>query len=357
MWGSFRVDGLKILHINKSFGAHQVLEDISFEVLKGEIVAILGPSGCGKSTLLNIIAGLEPPDTGELYWNGFSLQGIPPHKRGFGLMFQEHALFPHRNVFNNVAFGLQMSRIPEEQIKKRVAEVLELVGLPGFAHRDVNNLSGGEGQRVALARSLAPKPHLLMLDEPLGSLDRILRERLVFDLRRILKDSSQTAIYVTHDHEEAYIVADRIILMKDGHIEQTGTPQEIYQEPASVFVARFLGLNNLIPGSVQMEDGIAMANTLIGRYPVESQIEGAVTVLLRPDRVQITHDNQARLSGVLLECTFRGPTCQAVIEVNNQRLTFQFPSNASLPSPGEMIHLDFKPHETIRVYPNIENQI
>ncbi len=247
--------GLTLRDIHKSFGSKQALSGVSFQVLEGETVALLGPSGCGKSTLLGIIAGLESPDQGEVLWAGESLAATPAHQRGFGLMFQDFALFPHRDVFGNVAFGLQMAKWSSAQIELRVREVLELVGLPGFERRDVNTLSGGEAQRVALARSLAPGPRLLMLDEPLGSLDRTLRERLVIDLRQILRQSHQTAIYVTHDQEEAFIIADRVVVMNAGRVEQTGPAQEIYRQPAGVFVARFLGLNNLIPGEVEARQG------------------------------------------------------------------------------------------------------
>jgi ABC-type Fe3+/spermidine/putrescine transport system ATPase subunit len=345
------MDGLNISKIDKSFGDNRVLREITFEVEFGEIVVLLGPSGCGKSTLLNIIAGLEPADQGEILWNGANIGGIPPHKRGFGLMFQDHALFPHRNVFDNVAFGLQMARWPRDKIDQRVSEILELVGLPDFAQRDVNTLSGGEGQRVALARSLAPHPGMLMLDEPLGSLDRSLRERLVFDLKKILKECSQTALYVTHDHEEAYVIADRIVVMNQGRIEQIGPPPVIYQEPASVFVAKFLGLYNLLAGTIKRERDQAFVETPIGRWPVQNEFSGRVTVLLRPDRVHLARQGEKQLSGVVSEVSFRGSTCQLSVEVKEQRLVFQFPSSVSLPQPGETIHLGFAPAEAIRIFP------
>ena len=231
---------LSVTDISKSFGSTQALDTVSFEVDQGEIVALLGPSGCGKSTLLSIIAGLEAPDNGNVRWEGVSLEGTPPHLRGFGLMFQDFALFPHMNVYANVAFGLKMAHMTPGSVDTRVKEMLETVGLPNIGARDVNTLSGGEQQRVALARALAPHPRLLMLDEPLGSLDRNLRERLVVDLEAILHRLHQTAIYVTHDQEEAFAIADRIILMNAGRIEQMGTPEVIYHSPASVFVARFL---------------------------------------------------------------------------------------------------------------------
>ncbi len=263
--------GLTISKIHKSFGSQVALAGVSFQVDRGEIVAVLGPSGCGKSTLLGIIAGLEKPDQGEVCWAGASLTGLPTHLRGFGLMFQDFALFPHQDVFENIAFGLRMAGYTKEKIRERVDQVLELVGLPGFPQRDVNTLSGGEAQRIALARSLAPFPHLLMLDEPLGSLDRTLREHLMLELGDILRKSQQTAIYVTHDQEEAFAVADRIVLMNAGKVLQTGAPHEIYRHPGSVFAARFLGLNNLMPGKLLFESRRSIRRNSAGGLPTSCQ--------------------------------------------------------------------------------------
>lgn len=340
---------LKLDNLHKNFGKTLALNGVSFEVAQGEIVAVLGPSGCGKSTLLSVIAGLEMPDQGELYWEGENLANKPPHQRSFGLMFQDYMLFPHKNVYDNVAFGLQMANLNEPEIGTRVAKTLELVGLPDFGSRDVNQLSGGEQQRVALARSLAPRPRLLMLDEPLGSLDRALRARLLSDLHAILKRSIQTTLYVTHDQEEAYSIADRIVVMQAGKVAQIGSPSSIYQQPGSLFVARFLGLSNLLPGEVLKVDGKKVIKTSIGILPAPDSITGAVTVLLRPDAVQLDRNGEFKLQGKLLERTFRGVTTHVTVEVKGERLHFEFLSRANLPNVGEQISLSFDPQEALQI--------
>src|SRR3954447_9115367 len=223
--------------ISKSFGATPVLYGITFGVAAGEIVALLGPSGCGKSTLLRIIAGLEPEYRGSVVFAGEAIDAVPVYRRGFGLMFQDFALFPHRTVGENIAFGPRMQRLDREHIRQRVAEALDLVGLNGYGNRTIFELSGGERQRVALARALAPRPRLLLLDEPLGALDRTLREHLTGELQTIIKRAGTTSIYVTHDQVEAFAVADRIVLMNAGAIVQSGTPADVYQQPASAFAA------------------------------------------------------------------------------------------------------------------------
>lgn len=342
--------GLNLTDIHKSFGETRALAGVSFDVSQGEVVALLGPSGCGKSTILTIVAGLEPPDQGEVYWNGEPLKELPPHRRGFGLMFQDYALFPHLNVFDNIAFGLRMANLPQAQVNIQVAEVLDLVGLPGSARRDVNTLSGGEQQRVALARSIVPHPRLLMLDEPLGSLDRNLRERLVMDLRPILRSMNQTAIYVTHDQEEAFAIADRVVLLKAGVVEQVGSPQAIYSHPASVFVARFLGLTNLLSGEVRMADGQHFVDLAIGQFPVERQKQGQVTVLLRPDAVRLQGQGTHQLTGIVTHRSFRGSTCRATIEVNDVPLSFDFLSRAHLPEEGKLVKLGFDPEHAVQIF-------
>src|SRR5512132_2642668 len=236
---------LEVHHVFKNYEGKPLLNDISFQVDTGETVCLLGASGSGKSTLLRIIAGLEDADACSISFDGIDLTWTPPHLRDFGLVFQDYALFPHLNVDENVAFGLKMRRLPLYEIEERVANSLEMVNLTGFGSRHVTDLSGGEQQRVALARALATRPRLLMFDEPLGALDRTLRENLLNELRSILSQTEIPAIYVTHDQEEAFTIADRVLILHDGKIIREGTPAEVWANPESAFVARFLGLGNV----------------------------------------------------------------------------------------------------------------
>jgi len=244
---------LRIEDVAVFFGPKGALDGVSLEVADGEVVTVLGPSGAGKSTLLRVVAGLARPDRGRILLDGEDLAPVPPHRRGIGLVFQDHALFPHRDVAGNVAFGLRMRGDSREQIERRVGELLALVGLAGFERRSVATLSGGEQQRVALARSLAPEPRLLLLDEPLGSLDRRLRDRLLADLERLFAALRVTALYVTHDQAEAFALGDRVAVMRDGGVVQVGTPDELWARPADEDIARFLGLSVLDGKAIRPE--------------------------------------------------------------------------------------------------------
>jgi ABC-type Fe3+/spermidine/putrescine transport system ATPase subunit len=247
---------LALRSITKSYQGTALLAGVSFEMGRLETLCLLGPSGSGKSTILQIIAGLEAPESGSVLWDGMDLASTPAHERDFGLVFQDYALFPHLDVHDNVAFGLRMKGWAPEAVQRRVDEVLQLVNLSGFEHRSISHLSGGEQQRVALARALAPKPRLLMLDEPLGALDRALRDQLLDDLRALLKRSRIPAIYVTHDQEEAFSLADRIALLHAGHIVRQGTPDEIWAKPGSPWVATFLGLGTVLEGTALAGGGL-----------------------------------------------------------------------------------------------------
>lgn len=246
------------------FGGRPVLDAVDLDVAEHEIVCVLGPSGSGKSTLLRTVAGLQPLDAGRVVLDGHDQGGVPAHKRGVGLMFQDHQLFPQRDVGGNVAFGLRMQGTSRSGQAARVRELLDLVGLPGARDRAVASLSGGEQQRVALARALAPRPRLLMLDEPLGQLDRSLRERLVVELRQLFGELGTTVLAVTHDQGEAFALADRVVVMRDGRIAQSGTPLEVWQRPADAFVARFLGFDNVVDATVSA----SAADTPWGKVPV-----------------------------------------------------------------------------------------
>ncbi len=255
---------LSLREATVQFGARAVLDAVDLEVAEHEIVCVLGPSGSGKSTLLRAVAGLQSLDAGRVELDGRDQRGVPAHKRGVGLMFQDHQLFPQRDVGGNVAFGLRMHGVPRGEQADRVAVLLELVGLPKAQRRAVASLSGGEQQRVALARALAPRPRLLMLDEPLGQLDRSLRERLVVELRELFDELGTTVLAVTHDQGEAFALADRVVVMREGRIAQAGTPLEVWQRPADEFVARFLGFENVVPATVTGE----RADTAWGKIPV-----------------------------------------------------------------------------------------
>ncbi len=241
------MSGLVIRDLSVRYGETVALRGVDLEVASGEIVAVIGPSGCGKSSLLRAIAGLEPLASGSVALGGRDLAGVATHERDLGLMFQDHALFPHLSVADNVGFGLRMHKKNQDKAGRtaRVAELLQLVGLEELGGRGIDALSGGEAQRVALARALAPRPGLLMLDEPLGSLDQLLRQQLVVELRSMFAELEVTALHVTHDQGEAFALADRVVVLRDGEVQQVGRPAELWQRPASVFVARFLGHPNV----------------------------------------------------------------------------------------------------------------
>jgi thiamine transport system ATP-binding protein len=247
---------LEVSQLTIRFDDTPALDDADLTVEDRSIHVLMGPSGSGKSTMLRAIAGLEDPDAGEIAWNGRSVLGVPVHKRGFGMMFQDYALFPHRDVARNVAFGLRMQGSDSAAIRDRVDEVLELVGMPGYGDRSVGTLSGGERQRIALARTLAPRPRLVLLDEPLGALDRSLRERLLVEMRSIFNQVEATVLYVTHDREEAFTIADRVAIIRDGAIVADATPEGLWHRPPDGWTARFIGLENLCTASRLADLGV-----------------------------------------------------------------------------------------------------
>lgn len=302
---------LELRHIFKTYEGNPLLKDISFDLDSGETICLLGASGSGKSTLLRMIAGLENPNSGSILFNDIDLASTPPHLRDFGLVFQDYALFPHLNVNDNVAFGLKMRRLVQSEIMKRVANSLELVNLKDFGQRKVTDLSGGEQQRVALARALAIRPRLLMFDEPLGALDRSLREDILNELRSILHQTKIPAIYVTHDQEEAFTIADRVLILHDGTIIREGTPDEVWANPQSAYVAEFLGLGNILDGEVvsqRMNDegGRLNVRTAYGSFEVKCGSKYSkgekVKLLARPFDVK---DEANVISGIVADAIFQ----------------------------------------------------
>jgi len=339
---------LEIKNIYKRYEKIPLLRDISFTVERGDVACLLGPSGGGKTTLLRILAGLEEPEQGGIMLEGQSLNDLPPHQRGIVLMFQDYALFPHRSVAENIAFGLKMRELPQQAIQTRVAEMLALVNLDTFGDRDVNELSGGERQRVALARSLAPAPRLLLLDEPLGALDRNLRERLLEELPMILHRVGVTAITVTHDQEEAFALADRVILLHEGQVVQVGAPEAVYDTPTSAWTARFLGLTNLIHATVRSQDP-PRVDTPWGTLPLTGtpalpQPGTQGIVLVHPWGLHVgtpcpDPDTYIKLAPARVKrCTFHGPHYRLELTLEGEQLALtQEAFKSSIPHPGEQL--------------------
>ena len=297
---------LSINDVTVRFGDRLALDQLSMQLAPGEIISLLGPSGSGKTTLLRVIAGLQAPDSGSVSWDGENVTGVPPHERGFGLMFQDLALFPHKDVAGNVEFGLR----GDADAADRVTEVLELVGLEGQGDRSVGTLSGGEQQRVALARALAPRPRLLMLDEPLGSLDRVLRDRLATELREIFDRLGLPVIYVTHDQEEAFVLGHRVAVMEAGRLVQVDSPGAIWRKPRNRFVAGFLGFTNIADAEVLGD----LVRTPWGTLAMDSdQGYGTRTIVVRPDA--LARNGTGAIQGVVAAVGFRGERYATTIDV------------------------------------------
>ncbi|MQY39326.1 Spermidine/putrescine import ATP-binding protein PotA [Streptomyces sp. RB17] len=325
------------------FGGRAVLDAVDLDVAEHEVVCVLGPSGSGKSTLLRAVAGLQPLTGGRVLLDGRDQSGVPAHRRGVGLMFQDHQLFPQRDVGANVAFGPRMHGIAKGERDAEVGQLLDLVGLPGSARRAVASLSGGEQQRVALARALAPRPRLLMLDEPLGQLDRSLRERLVVELRELFGRLGTTVLAVTHDQGEAFALADRVVVMRDGRIAQSGTPLQVWQRPADAFVARFLGFDNVVPATVA---GTA-ADSPWGKLPVpDGSPQGARTLLVRPAGVRLVAADTG-LPCTVTARTFRGTHVAVHLQpADGPRLEAACPLREA-PEAGDGVGVEFDAAEIV----------
>ena len=335
---------LEIKNITKSYQDQTLLDGISFNVENNETICLLGPSGGGKSTILRIISGLETAEEGQVVWQGKDISDVPPYARHFGLMFQDYALFPHLTVYENVAFGLRMQKQAENIIEAIVIESLKLVNMDNFISRRVTDLSGGEQQRVALARALAPKPHLLMLDEPLGALDRTLREKLGEELRGLLRKMKIPAIYVTHDQQEAFSIADRILVLNQGRIVQSGTPSEVYSHPASPWLASFFGMDNQIHGKVISVDPLKVL-TVIGDFECacqknEFQPDDHVILVFKQTGAEMSNELETKnmIEGRVIETVFSADRFKTKVAFK-ENINFEF-----------LLENEFKAEQKIRVW-------
>jgi spermidine/putrescine transport system ATP-binding protein len=342
---------LKVVNIHKHYEDQALLCGVSFEVQSGEILCLLGSSGSGKSTLLRIIAGLETAEHGNIIWQGQPMDDLPVHKRNFSLMFQDYALFPHMNVFSNVAFGLRMQGVSEELIGEKVKQALEMVDMSAFKNRRVTDLSGGEQQRVALARALAPEPRLLMLDEPLGALDRALKEQLCSELRFLLHLLGIPAIYVTHDQQEAFTVSDRLVVLQEGRIQQQGTAEEILSHPSSLWLAEFMGFTNQLRGEVKTifpliiktSQGLFQSNNPNSKFKSGQK----VTLVLKPEHAKVVRNKEKGnlISGKVIDVIFQGDGYLTKIGSGyGQVVTFTAPHNLKI---GSTLQVAFPPESVL----------
>ncbi len=314
---------IDLKNVSVTFGDNKVLNDLNLSIHDREFLTLLGPSGCGKTTTLRIIGGFISPDEGEVLFSGKKVNDVPPHKRQVNTIFQRYALFPHLNVYENIAFGLRIQHLPEKEIKATVKEMLELVNLRGFEKRHINSLSGGQQQRVAIARALAVKPRVLLLDEPLGALDLKLRKDMQVELKNIQQRLGITFIYVTHDQEEALSMSDTIVVMDGGLIQQIGTPQDIYNEPKNAFVADFIGESNIVDGIMRGDFSVDFSGQNFRCLDKDFAVDEAVDVVVRPEDVDVVAPEQGMLKGTVTSVTFKGVHYEMIVDIGGFKWMIQ----------------------------------
>ncbi len=314
---------LRLQGISVKFDDDQILDNISLDICDKQFVTLLGPSGCGKTTTLRIIAGFVSPDSGDVFFENTKLNNIPPHKRPVNTIFQKYALFPHLNVYENVAFGLRVNKTPENIIKRTVHEMLSMVNLLGFEKRDISTLSGGQQQRVAIARALAVNPRVLLLDEPLGALDLKLRKDMQMELKNIQKRMGITFIYVTHDQEEALSMSDRVVVMNNGVIQQIGTPEDIYNEPVNAFVADFIGESNILDGVMLSDYKARFSGHEFTCLDKGFEAGEPVDVVVRPEDVDVVDIEKGMLSGTVTSVTFKGVHFEIIVDIGGFKWMIQ----------------------------------
>ena len=314
---------INLTDVSKSFDGETILDHIDLKIYDKDFVTLLGPSGCGKTTTLRIIAGFEHPDTGDVQFDGKSVKEVPPHKRPVNTVFQKYALFPHLNVFENVAFGLRLKKTPEDTIREKVKEMLSMVNLKGFERRRVSTLSGGQQQRVAIARALVNEPEVLLLDEPLGALDLKLRKDMQNELKKIQKATGITFIYVTHDQEEALSMSDIVVVMANGRIQQIGSPTDIYNEPENAFVADFIGESNIVDGVMLDDYKVRFSGHTFECVDAGFGKNQKVDVVVRPEDVDVVAPENGMLQGVVTSITFKGVHWEIIVDIGGFKWMIQ----------------------------------
>src|SRR5579862_1013859 len=331
MWGTDELNVVELKGVFKVIHDHEILHDINLEVQEGEFLTLLGPSGCGKTTLLRLISGFEQPTQGTIFIDNKDVSGLAPHKRHVHTVFQSYALFPHMTVFENVAFGLRCQKVANAEIKQRVHDVLKMVKLEKYAERKPNQLSGGQQQRVAIARAAVNRPRVLLLDEPLSSLDYRLRKTMQIELKQLQRTLGITFIFVTHDQEEALSMSDRVVVMQEGSIEQIGTPREVYEEPQSLHVAKFIGEANIFEGTITNINGnkqimVSILNKIRATKSNRSFTTGEnIHVLIRPEDVRVwqqseVDDTEDMFPGTVEEVIYKGTTVDLIVRLTNNQV-------------------------------------
>ncbi len=333
---------IKLKDIKVAFDGEQILKDLNLEIKDGEFVTLLGPSGCGKTTTLRIIAGFLEPDAGEVIFEDKCINGVPAHERQVNTIFQRYALFPHLNVYDNIAFGLRLRKVPENEIKKKVEEMLALVDLKGFNRRRIESLSGGQQQRVAIARALAVDPRVLLLDEPLGALDLKLRKDMQVELKNIQQRLGITFIYVTHDQEEALSMSDKIVVMDHGEIQHIGTPEDIYNEPANAFVADFIGESNILDGVMKKDFKVEFSGHVFDCVDKGFNENELVDVVIRPEDVDVCEPENGMISGTVTSVTFKGVHYEIIVDIKGFKWMIQ---STDIQHEGDEIGILIKPDE------------
>jgi len=350
---------VRLQGLTKRFDEVVAVDGVSLEIPRGSFFALLGPSGCGKTTTLRMIGGFEEPTEGTIYLGEQDVTGLPPYKRDVNTVFQSYALFPHLTIFENVAFGLRRRGLRGGALNQRVGEALELVALKGLERRKPRQLSGGQQQRVALARALVNRPRVLLLDEPLGALDLKLRKQMQLELKRIQHEVGITFVHVTHDQEEAMTMADAIAVMNAGHIEQLGTPTELYETPRTAFVAGFLGISNLLTGRVEGGETVRLQDGTVVRVPAVARRSGEVAIGIRPEKVRLGAQEENHLAGEVRESAYIGVSTQHVVDTGAGAITLYIQNTeAGAPSvgPGAQVTLSWSPDATFVVEPQEERQ-